>query len=244
MYGVADRWRSLSRRGPTTLLNSLLDIFLPTVCVLCRQPGKMLCQACLDGLPRVATPFCHACGRPTRQARGQCPACRRDPLPLQQVRAPLLYEQAVPRLIQQFKYHHKRALAEPLGRLMIAVLPDLSHDIDLIIPLPLHPQRQRQRGYNQAELLANEVAGAMDRPVELNGLRRSRATLPQAKLSAAARQSNIAAAFTADPEFVSDQQILLVDDVCTTGATLASAAQALFAAGAHTVTGLCAARAP
>ena len=127
---------------------------------------------------------------------------------------------------------------------MINVLPDLSHDIDLMIPLPLHPQRQRQRGYNQAELLAKEMAGALDRPVVPAALRRSRATLPQAKLSATARLTNIADAFVADPELVSDQQILLIDDVCTTGATLASATQALFAAGAHTVSGLCAARAP
>ena len=244
LYGLGDRWRTLTQKPPSAVLNSLLDIFIPPVCVLCRVPGKVICEACLEALPRVGTPFCLACGRPSQQARSRCHTCKREDLPLRQIRAPLLYDQNVPRLMHHFKYKHKRTLAEPLGRLMVDVLSDLSQDSDLIVPLPLHKGRERQRGYNQAQLLAKVVGKGMNRPVQSAALTRIRATAPQAKLAASERAANTANAFQADPNYVYQQQILLIDDVCTTGATLASATQALYAAGAHSVIGLCAARAP
>jgi ComF family protein len=140
--------------------------------------------------------------------------------------------------IHQFKYNDLRSLAGPLGRLMsegwVALTPrDLS--IDAIVPVPLHPTRQRQRGYNQATLLATEVGAHLQHPVIQDILVRTKATAPQVDLGADERLANVRDAFRCTGNGLFGKHVMLIDDVCTTGSTLESACAALREAGTLSV---------
>ena len=140
--------------------------------------------------------------------------------------------------IHQLKYNDLRALAIPLGNLMAAgwsVLAPENSDFEAIVPIPLHRTRQRQRGYNQSALLARELARHLQRPVIEDSLVRIRATAPQVDLNAQARQENVRDAFRCVSRNLSGKRVLLIDDVCTTGATLEAASSALRAGGASSV---------
>ncbi|MEM9775251.1 MAG: phosphoribosyltransferase family protein [Chloroflexota bacterium] len=149
------------------------------------------------------------------------------------------------RIIHNLKYYDQFALAKPLAQLMSAAVPQFHTPFksNLIVPIPLHPERERERGYNQAGLLAKELGKLLGLPVSQTALQRVRQTDSQAKLTREERMTNMANAFETDREAVRRKHVLLVDDVCTTGATLFAAAARLKAAGAISVNGLCVARA-
>jgi ComF family protein len=145
--------------------------------------------------------------------------------------------------IHQFKYHHFKALALPLAQLLAQHLETKTFKANVIVPVPLHPHRLRERGYNQSALLARELAKLIELPVEEGQLFRSRDTAPQVMIgNAEHRRSNLIGVFASREKGFLGQNILLIDDVCTTGATLDSAAVALKAAGANLVYGLTLAR--
>lgn len=137
-------------------------------------------------------------------------------------------------------------LAEPLGLLLAHTYVAHALRADVLVPMPLHADRQRERGYNQAQLLAEVCAKYVNVPVNTEIVLRHRATVAQAGLKASERQQNVAGAFLCSPAFASGallgRDIMLIDDVCTTGATLEACAAPLFAAGARTVWGLVLAR--
>jgi ComF family protein len=140
--------------------------------------------------------------------------------------------------IHQFKYEDLRCLASPLGKLMAegwSKLASSSIKPDVIVPIPLHPKRQRQRGYNQATLLALELAARLQRPVVEDALIRTKATAPQIDLNIQERWANVRDAFQCQTSSLSGKQVLLIDDVYTTGATLESAAVALHRTGARSI---------
>ena len=151
--------------------------------------------------------------------------------------APFRYGGAIAEAIVRFKYQRRGDLARPLGALMLRAVPHFRHlEIDLVVPVPLHPSRLAERGFNQAALLARPIARALGIPLLARGLDRTRDTPRQATLDRALRLENVAAAFVARaPEKVSARRILLVDDVRTTGATLRACAASLQKAGASCV---------
>jgi len=174
----------------------------------------------------------------------RCSGCLRHPLqPVEQIRAAVLFAGAVPDMIHQLKYNGRFALAEPLGDLMATAWPQWEAHTDLVIGIPLHPDRKRKRGYNQSDLLASHFGRRVGLPEDHLALQRVRNTPPQVGLNAADRQTNMTNAFYAERDKVAGKDILLVDDVCTTGSTLQAAAQALLDAGAKRVSGYCLARA-
>ena len=228
---------------------------LPPRCVLCRGPGQPpafdLCVSCDAELPRVPRP-CHRCGLPGLAAnagmvRGErCARCQSIELPYQRCFAPWSYEFPVTRLVQALKYEGALANARVFGMRLAAAGGDAMEpgsEATLIVPVPLHPGRLVERGFNQSREIARVVARSLDRPLVEPALRRVRETAHQVGLSREERLGNLRGAFMANATIVAGKRVILVDDVVTTGSTAAEAATALVAAGATHVEVWAAARA-
>lgn len=162
---------------------------------------------------------------------------------INQIRSWAIYQGPLRKAIHGLKYHRNLALGDYFAPALVQVFSDQKWDIDLIIPVPLSPNRRRQRGYNQAEILAIPLALAIQKPLAPHALAKCRETPSQVGQSASERLGNVKDAFIAHSQSVSGHRILLIDDVITTGATLNACAEALFKAGANAVFGLTLARA-
>ncbi len=188
------------------------------------------------------------CGAPASRhpasRLGLCPRCARTPWVLDALVATGRFEPPLRPAVHALKYRGVRALAEPLALRLAAAWQERGLLADLIVPVPLHPSRQAARGYNQAALLANALASRLTPPLPVAEalVVRSRATPPQVALTFRERQANVRGAFACRGD-THGRRILLIDDVCTTGATLEACGSALRAAGAHAVYGLVVARA-
>jgi ComF family protein len=197
---------------------------------------------------RLAADACIRCSFSRRQSDDfpaalclECTGRKEDPLEV--IRAWGSYGGPLENAIQALKYRGHHFLAEPLaGLLHEAWCNDFSRGADLALPVPLHPARQRDRGYNQAELLARAFGRRVGLDVEARLLRKLRNTPPQARRSRAERLTGLSRAFLASPA-VKGADVLLVDDVCTTGATLRACASALRKEGALAVRAIVLARA-
>jgi ComF family protein len=163
---------------------------------------------------------------------------------IESIRAVALFDGPLRHAIHALKYRRLSALAEPLGDLLADFWIQAPERADAVVPVPLHAARQRERGYNQAALLAHRVGRRAGAPVHPNALRRVRATAVQMSLNASDRKTNVAGAFECADQAMRGKQVLLIDDVCTTGATLDACAVALRSAGAASVRGLALARTP
>ncbi len=162
--------------------------------------------------------------------RAICTRCQGKTTELDGLLAYGFHTEPLRQIIHEFKYRDLQSLARPLGQMMAqgwSVLAPSDWEVDVIVPVPLHPTRQRQRGYNQAALLARELGLHIRRPVVESVLLRSRPTLPQVELSFQERMANIQVAFRCADSALAGKRVLLVDDVCTTGATLEAASAAL-----------------
>lgn len=228
---------------PGALASVALDMLFPPRCVTCGRGGSFLCDACLAGATPVPEPQCNLCGQPI-VGGALCVRCAESPVAGSGLRSAFVYAGPVQAAVRALKYHNMRVMAPPLGAAMARHLATWGIRPDIIVPVPLHPRRLRERGYNQAELLARAVGRETGIPVRPAALDRLRDTSAQARTSSAdERRRNVAGAFAAQ-ETVGGVRALLVDDVCTTGATLSACAEALLAAGAAQVWGLTVAREP
>jgi ComF family protein len=197
--------------------------------------------------------LCVVCGIPFQTSGGgdhRCGRCLQHPPHYRRARACAVYETnasttgPLPALIQRYKYNREVSLAAALGRLLWEQTPLPLQDYDLIVPVPLHTQRLRWRGFNQALLLARRLAGSADVAVEPFALRRTRPTRPQVELDESERKHNVRHAFgVTQPARLRRRRILLIDDVMTTGATVDECARELLDAGVHAVDVLVLARA-
>ena len=223
----------------SSLRQALLDLLFPPRCVVCRRSGEWFCAACHHAIAKISSPICVHCGRPL--LRADCPYCQKLPLQIDGTRAVAFFEGSVRAAIHALKYAHRPELAEPLGALLGEYFLAQPIPADALVPIPLHPERERARGYNQSLLLARELGRRCGLPVWNQVLIRTRHTRPQVELDAAERRTNVHAAFDAT-ERVAGARILLIDDVCTTGATMDACGLALQARGAKSVWGLAIAR--
>jgi ComF family protein len=228
-------------------LAPLLDLLFPAICPACEArsddpAARPFCAGCWARLPLLDGPACGGCGRPhPGLGAAPCAACQASPAPFAFAGAVAAYHGGLRRAIHALKYERRAAVAAPLSRLLAergpSRLPAPPRDwADAVVPVPLHPARLAERGFNQAELLAAACARRWALPLERRALRRVRATAPQAALDAPARHANLRDAFRVPrPDRVVGRRLLLVDDVLTTGATAAAATRALRAAGAAAV---------
>ena len=210
------------------------------------------CAPCTGRIRWALPPVCVSCGGPFAAAADvehRCETCLRHPRPFRQARACALYETGVDdhplkAALHRYKYGPEASLARPLAGILLARCPLLVHAYDRIVPVPLHRERLRWRGFNQALLIARPLSKQAGTPIDAHSLRRLRPTRPQVELTGAERRDNVARAFAVTrPRAVRGRRILLVDDVYTTGSTVADCSRALLAAGARVVDVLVLARA-
>ncbi len=233
--------------GPRVLpreraLSALLGLLFPPRCVVCQRVGDWICPECLPAFPHLQEPLCARCSAPVQEGTALCVGCQREPLRLGGGRSVAPFRGPARAAIHLLKYRHALSLAEPLGTLMARRWAARGAPVDLVVPVPLHPARFRARGYNQAALLAWAVGRRLGLPVDEGALLKVRATKAQMALGLEERRANVQGAFIAREERVGGQRVLLVDDVCTTGATLEACADALRAGGAREVWALTLAR--
>ena len=226
-------------RGISRLASASLDLLYPPKCVGCEKEGRFLCASCLDTLPHLLPPFCLRCSQPITRGDA-CRRCLSSPLDIDGIVAPFRMEGAAREAVHRLKYSNLRAISPLLGELLADFLVARQIHGDILVPVPLHHRRERQRGYNQAALLAREVGERLGLPVLPDALARSKDTPSQTGRSQAEdRRANVQGSFRCpDPGLVKGLNVLLVDDVCTTGATLEACSLALKEAEAASVTGV------
>jgi len=221
-------------------LANIQDWLLPRLCPACGNPtgpGRELCPGCEQTLP-VLRHACPRCAIPHEHtdARGECGACQKHPPAFTRAIALYHYAPPVDHFIRELKFHQRLGLARLLGEHLAQRLAAEMTRPDLIIPIPLHGARLRERGYNQALEIARPVARALGVPLDFRSLVRVRATAPQTGMMLVARRKNLRNAFhLRDPATVHGRHVALVDDVMTTGSTVQAAAKCLRQAGAETV---------
>lgn len=222
------------------MLKSLLDIIFPDVCPFCeeREQQGLLCKPCnaeLDSL-RITGPICIVCGLPfASQAASDhtCGKCLKQPMPFVEARSVFKYSGNLREAIHSFKYSQRFILARPFGRMLSDSAASFSGKPDIAVPVPLHKKRLRTRGFNQSLLLARVISKSLSIGLDYLTLRRTRETAPQIELSTDERQKNVAGAFEVEnPSAFKGRNVLLVDDVFTTGATVKECAKVLKKAGA------------
>lgn len=236
------------------LAGSLADFVFPPYCALChkRMPDgqrEPVCQDCWAQAVIWERGACQRCG--ARMAAGAsprlCPACRIEGWACSDLRTPGPFSGPVAEAIHLLKYSERPGIARRLAALMAGCLePEAPHRrADLIAAVPLHRARFRERGYNQAQLLAESLSGILGIAADHGAVTRRRHNPTQTKLDRRQRMENVRDIFrVSDPSRVAGKRVILVDDVLTTGATIGSCGQAVLAAGAAEVLALTAAAAP
>ncbi len=233
-------------------LEALASLFYPAICVVCAanvERSEYLCADCQQRAPRIVAPFCAKCSEPFSGAITQtfsCSNCEHRVLHFDCTVAAYRSRGLVRKLVHEFKYARQRHLRYPIAGWLRETLRDPRlHDrrFDVIVPVPLHPARERERGFNQALLLAELLAPTLTVPLRL-ALERTRYTTTQTAYDRAERMENLRGAFRLRKnQDVRDLRVLLIDDVLTTGSTLSECARVLKAAGAVSVHAATAARA-
>jgi ComF family protein len=212
-----------------SLSDGVLGLLFPDRCAGCGEPSSLFCAQChgkLRPYPRQDLPL----------------RCPQQPPLLDTITIGYLFEGVLRDAIHALKYERVRRIAEPLGELLVEQIHHRPLHADALVPVPLHPRRMAERGFNQSELLAAPLARASGVPLLRQGLARQRETAHQVGLDARARLDNVREAFVWQHPMPAPARVVLIDDVLTTGATLIACAQALRRAGAREVWALVLAR--
>lgn len=223
------------------LATAFEDALFPTDCTcdvcgaeLIADTRVRLCSHCVDTLPFVGEHICLYCGMPLKDESDYCNRCQYSRQEFSKNRAPLVYDGDVKKLIYAFKFNQKKYIAETLGALMADEYLKRSMDADIIVFVPMAKEEEKKRGYNQSELLANEVGKRLNMPV-LPALVKIRSTSAQKELKGKDRATNLEGAFACVFDQVKNRRILLIDDIFTTGATANECAKTLLKAKARDV---------
>lgn len=223
-------------------------IVLPSWCVVCdselpwRDRTASCCGSCWSALPKITTPKCTSCALPVPVAEGLCIECLADPLPVEWCEAWGQYRDGLASLLQALKFQRHDFLDDALASLLEETVQARGTTFDAIVGVPMQRKKERRRGYNQAELLARALSRRLDVPCDMTLLAPRGQRAPQSTLARRERAVNVRGAFVASPR-VEGKSVLIVDDICTTAATIRACAAALVEAGAERVCAVAVARA-
>jgi len=230
------------------LISGLVDIVYPRRCLSCKNKlglssiDNLICTACWTNIKRNMPPFCHSCGRTLSKSnfsKNICPFCIKKKLYFDRAFSPCIYTGVIKDLIHEFKYKSKDYLGCLLSKLMIEFIREynLPMDcLDFVIPIPLHKTRLREREFNQAEILSKYIAKEFKRELLPDALWRHRHTKTQTDLETDERLLNVKDSFSVNRlKDIKGKNLLIIDDVLTTGATSSEAARTLKGAGANIV---------
>jgi competence protein ComFC len=232
--------------GPARVLYHLLwsavDWIYPPHCGGCDSFGERWCSSCQEKIEQLGDQVCPFCGYPSSD-KEVCPACRASTPPYNALRSFGFFSGPLREALHRLKYRQDIGLGEVLSNHLNQLVNQQNWQFELITAVPLSQNRLRQRGYNQASLLAWPIALARRIPYLRDSIKRIKDTRSQVGLTVHERSKNVEDAFRANPQQVSGKRVLIVDDVTTTGATIRACAEALLAAGASGVYGITLARA-
>ena len=228
------------------LVNGLTELLYPKTCLVCKNKlanraavEELVCRECWKKIPLNLPPFCHRCGRRLEAknfTKHICPGCAKRQLHFDRAFSPCKYDGVIKELIHEFKYKNKDYLGPALSRLMAEFIREYELPMDdfaAIVPIPLHKARLREREFNQAEILSRHIAEEFDKELIVDALQRHRHTKTQTDLETNERFLNVKGSFSVNKAgALKGKNLLVIDDVLTTGATSSEAAGALKDAGA------------
>lgn len=220
-----------------------MDIVYPPVCAGCGKVGFRWCSECDGKIVPIKDPACKICAQPAQAGYAICIRCHENKPAFDVVHAVGLYEDPWRKAILSLKFARNFGLTEIFSEKLYKVWKKKGLTPDLLAAVPLAKSHLKKRGYNQTELFTKLLAWISGVPFEPKAIWRTRETSNQVGLSLPARQQNVAGAFLADAKLANGKNILLIDDICTTGSTLHECAKAFKDAGASTVTCMVLARA-
>lgn len=218
-----------------------LDWLYPPLCGGCGKRGSRWCPDCAHEARIIVPPICQICGQKINSSR-ICSRCEDEPPDYTALRSWAAFVDPVRAAVHKLKYRRDIALGEALSRPLIKYLIQLNWDIDLVVPVPMSVAHIKERGYNQAVLLAKPIALRCGLEYKSKALLKVRETLKQVGLSLPERRKNLEGAFKVNGAFVAKKNILIVDDVVTSGSTMEACSDVLLAEGANKVYGLTLAR--
>ena len=221
----------------------LLDVLFPPRCAGCGSWGKRFCPVCFQETQIIKEPICQICGDLLyQQDQVICARCRSQDVSFTAIRSWAILKEPLQTAIHKLKYRQDRGLGEILAEPLIALLDNYHWRVNMIVPVPLDRIRRKERGYNQAALLAKPLSWETGIPYSERVLAREKITRQQVGLSISEREVNMAGAFKAEETMADGKAFLVIDDVVTTASTINACAKALISAGASKVFGLTLAR--
>lgn len=235
------QWKKLLYNGA----EAVKDLLFPRRCPVCdelTEPGKLICGRCRTAVQRVKEPVCMRCGKPLFNQRTEyCMDCKRKAHNYRQGKAVFVYEGKIRQSIYRFKYGNRREYAAFYAKEAAALYEPWvrRQELEAIIPVPMYEGKRRQRGYNQAEVFAEQLGMELALPVEKKIVKRVKNTVPQKELPEAERKHNLKNAFQLCSDIVKYKKVLLVDDIYTTGSTMDEVAKELLSAGVKEICFIC-----
>ncbi len=216
------------------LFETAITFLFPAQCKVCEKNIGLesipyLCNGCWDSLEIVTPPWCEICG--IQNVDGVCDVCATAPPRYGKLRTVAFYDAILQRIIHLYKFEKRRSLAKHLSDMMVNHIPNDCNlkEYDYILPIPIHKNRLRERGFNQSTLIAQGISNEIGIDICTDAIVRSRNTSPQSSLTRDARQTNVVGAFgIKNRNLIRGKRILILDDVFTTGATVNEAVNMLW----------------
>ena len=226
-----------------TFVWDILDFLFPPRCAGCDKWGERYCTSCLDQTNIINSSMCQICGETVLiNSLNTCNRCQSSPPHFSELRSWAYFEGPLQKAIHKLKYKRNLGLGDTLAQPLIELYRVMKWEVDLVSAIPLNSVKKRERGYNQALLIARPLAWETGLQLETSAVKRIINTRSQVGLTLIERKTNVQDAFRANSRLVGEKSVLLIDDVVTTGSTINSCAEAMREAGARNVYGLTLAR--